>query len=528
MKNKTYLFLVLLTVFLFFVGLGQLPLYILDEAKNAECAREMWEKGDIVVPTFNGNLRTDKPPLHYFFMMLSYSLFGVSAFAARFFSALMGVLTVGVAFYYTKESLGQKAAICTVLILLSSLHFLFQFHLAVPDPYLIACITIAIFAFQYGLDQDAKKHLFFGYTATGLGVLAKGPVALGLVGLVMLLYLLFTKKLNANGLKKLNIPLGAVWFLALVLPWYVAVGKATNGEWLEGFFFTHNLNRFTDAMENHGGGFWMTWVYILIGMLPFILFLPVAIRKSIFPEIKSSAKNQQTNFLLLALLASFVIIGFFTISTTKLPNYTVPAYPFLAVLLGHYFSKQASFSWIPIALWTIVGVALPIGLLLGVKSYDLLNNFEWLAYLFFPLILGGILSLVFYWRKQLDWSLRSVVIGNTATAMLLFSLGLPKVFQQNPVEQSLPLVENQEQLMVYKNFNPAYLFNLDRTIKRAKVPLTVQQQIGIYPETIILTQERYLKDLRFFPYPLDTIFIQQDLFEQQKSVLLKLVNENSI
>lgn len=521
MKNQTIWWLTLLGLLLFFVGIGQLPLYILDEAKNAECAREMWERGDLIIPTFNDNLRTDKPPLHYFFMMLSYSIFGVSAFAARFFSALMGVLTLGATFYYTRKNLGLSTAIWTVLTLLSSLHFLFQFHLAVPDPYLIACITIAVFAFQNGLEKQSKKQLFFGYTATALGVLAKGPVAFGLVGLILLLYLLFTRQLNGKGLKQLHIPLGATWFLGLVLPWYIAVGKATNGAWIEGFFFTHNLNRFTDAMENHGGGFWMTWVYVLVGMMPFIFFLPASIRKSIFPKIRASKKDKSSNFLLLNSLAALVIIGFFTISTTKLPNYTVPAYPFLVVLLGYYFSKEKTVSWIPLTLWALIGVALPIGLFFGVKSYELLANFEWLACLFVPLTLGGIAGLIFHFKKQSNWSFRSMMIGNIISAILLFSIGLPKVFEQNPVEKSLPLVENQAHLITYKNFNPAYLFNLERTVQRAKVPLVLQQKLKLQPNTILLTQERYLKELRFFPYPLDTIFIQQDLFEQQKSVLLR-------
>ena len=75
-------------------------IYILDEAKNAECAREMLVSGDYIVPYFNGQLRTDKPPLHYFFMVISYKLFGVSAFSARFFSAVFGALTILISFFF--------------------------------------------------------------------------------------------------------------------------------------------------------------------------------------------------------------------------------------------------------------------------------------------------------------------------------------------------------------------------------------------------------------------------------------------
>ena len=66
--------------------IGLYPIYILDEARNSEAAREMLASGNYIVPFFNGQLRTDKPPLHYFFMIIGYKLFGVNALGARFFS----------------------------------------------------------------------------------------------------------------------------------------------------------------------------------------------------------------------------------------------------------------------------------------------------------------------------------------------------------------------------------------------------------------------------------------------------------
>ncbi len=74
------LFIISLTMLL--QNLDKPMIYILDEAKNAECAREMMVPGDFITPYFNGQLRTGKPPLHYFFMILSYKIFGVSAFSA--------------------------------------------------------------------------------------------------------------------------------------------------------------------------------------------------------------------------------------------------------------------------------------------------------------------------------------------------------------------------------------------------------------------------------------------------------------
>ena len=120
-----YYFLILLAGgFLCFANLGSHPIYILDEAKNAEAAREMFVNGNWIVPTFNDELRTDKPPLHYWFMMISYKLFGVSAFAARFFSAFFGILTLISTYHFTKKFINRRIAAITVFVICSAIFFM--------------------------------------------------------------------------------------------------------------------------------------------------------------------------------------------------------------------------------------------------------------------------------------------------------------------------------------------------------------------------------------------------------------------
>src|SRR6478752_9922944 len=92
--NKNLLILLAVSVVVFFANIGGTSIYVLDEAKNAGCAMEMYQRGDWVVPTFNGVLRTDKPPLHYYFMKVAYGIFGINSFSARVFSSLMGIFTV--------------------------------------------------------------------------------------------------------------------------------------------------------------------------------------------------------------------------------------------------------------------------------------------------------------------------------------------------------------------------------------------------------------------------------------------------
>ena len=72
-------------------NLGGSRLWDRDEPRNAGCAREMLARRDLVVPYFNGELRTHKPVLLYWCIMASYEVFGVNEFAARLPSALCAI-----------------------------------------------------------------------------------------------------------------------------------------------------------------------------------------------------------------------------------------------------------------------------------------------------------------------------------------------------------------------------------------------------------------------------------------------------
>ncbi len=506
------LVILLASAILFFANNWNLPIYILDEAKNAECAREMWEKGDYTVPTFNYEMRTDKPPLHYFFMALAYSVFGANAFAAHFFAAIMGILTVWVSFFYTRQFLGKSTAFLTALVLLSSIHFLFQFHLAVPDPFLIFSITVSIFSFYFYFNKKYISQLWIGYTFAALGVLAKGPVALGLIGLTMLLYLIFSRQLNWKTLKSLRISLGGLLFLSVALPWYIAVGNATEGEWVQDFFFKHNFNRFGDTMEGHGGGFWVTFLYVFLGLFPFAVFLP--------QSLALAWRSREQSFLKLCLIATGVIIGFFALSSTKLPNYTVPAYPFLAVLIAYFLDhilekkdwENSKLAW-SVGGGLLLSITLGIAAYFGLQSYPLLSDLAILGFVFVPCILGFLIT---FFVKQ-HW-VTSMAIGTVLTSLLLFYVVLPSIMSRNPVQESSYLLENKK-VIAYKRFNPAYCFHVQEPIPVLEEVSDVSDCLKKSPKTLVLSFTKYASDLE--ELGLDTLFIQQDLFEGTKTIILK-------
>ncbi len=504
--------LFILSFSLYTMNNGAFSIYILDEAKNTECAREMFERGDWVVPTFNYNLRTDKPPLHYFFMMTSYHLFGVNEWAARFFSGLFGALTVLITFLYTRRFTNQHTALWAAFALLASVHLSIQFHLAVPDPYLIFFFTWSLFLF-YAVITDKRTHeILLLYLAMGLGTLAKGPVAIALPGLIFLLFMIFTRQLKWPVIRSLKPFLGAAIVLAIALPWYLAVGFATNWEWTEGFFLKHNIGRFAGEMEGHGGIFLVTFAFILVGMFPFSAFLIQAYRYA--------WKNRRDQYLLFVAIAASVVIAFFSLSSTKLPNYTVPSYPFLAVMLAIYFTQgdlkrgvKASFSSI-----LVLGIILVPALYFGFQFDPTVKNIPEVAFYFIPASLGLLFSFYLFTRKKTNEALIATGISTMLASALFFLFVFPAIDVQNPVQKSLSLIENKE-VRYFQKFNPSYSFYLKKPIKEIQEN-EIAPFFEEYPDGIIISAKKKLNTIEL-PENLEIFFSEHDLFESPTTQLVR-------
>src|SRR6476620_2483993 len=313
-----------------------MPPWIYDEARNAECAREMWERNDWIVPTFNGGLRTLKPPLHYYFMFAGFNLFGITEWGARFFSALFGVFTIALTYYFVARYSSKLHAFITCCVLLASTHYLFQMRMSVPDPYLIFLNAASLFTGYAYFTERKFKWLFWCAVTLGLGTLAKGPVSIALPGLSLLVWLIWQRQLKQ--VFHWHIIVAAIITLAIAVPWYIAVHQATHGAWTRGFFLEHNIGRFSEPMEGHGGLFIIVPIFVLLGLLPASVFIGESLR-----HFRQRFSN---SFLQLAFCVMLVYIVFYSISGTKLPNYPTPCYPFVALLLANFidmgFSKSLS------------------------------------------------------------------------------------------------------------------------------------------------------------------------------------------
>lgn len=488
-----------------------ISIFSLDEAKNATCAREMLERADLIVPTFNGELRTDKPPVHYWFMMIAYKIFGVSEFSARFFSAVFGALTVLTTFVFAEKFFSQRVAVISTIILLSSFHFVLQFHMAVPDPYLIFFLTAGFYSFFAFYKLQKNIYLYIFYISIGLAVLTKGVVGVVLPSLIILLYLFINRNLKfILSMKPLS---GLLIVGAISLPWYLAVGIQTDWVWLKEFFLKHNISRFSQPMEGHGGLFIITFLFVFAGLLPFSVFLP--------QTIKHIWQNRHSDAVLYLSLIALVYTSFFAISKTKLPNYTVPVYPPLAILIATYLSAGRITRS---TLYSLLFLGI-LGVTLTVVSYTVLSHDKHLYVLknyagyFSVLFFGSLTAVYFYVKKEITKIITTVAGSGILLNILILGVVMPQIDRESSVRYIMQYIDKNQPVAYYKRFNPAFAFYVGKIIQPLETRQQVQEFLSNNPEGYILTREEYLKELEGLN--IKVVAKKKDLFENPVSVLIK-------
>ncbi len=510
-KASYFWWLFALLAFLLLFRLGATPIYILDEAKNAQCAKEMMQSNNLIVPTFNGELRTDKPPLHYFFMIAAYKMFGATAFAARFFSAIMGLLTVLVTYLYTKRLVNAFTAFCAAAILVVSTHFLFEFRLSVPDPYLIFFITLGLFSAFTWLQENNTPQLYIAAASLALATLAKGPVALALPGLCVLIWAVLNKKWKT--VYSWHLIPAFILLCIIAVPWYVAVDRATNGEWTSGFFIDNNLNRFSDPQEGHGGFFLLTLVFMIIGLLPFISFIGEAIkqRKTVF-------ESSLAKFSIITVL-SFVV--FFSVASTKLPNYAMPCYPFAAIILGSFMAtllnRELESKNYPYYILTVFTLIVPVAGYFAISQEAEAKDVNWIVFclLITPLIFIMALFMKTGWQKKVS----IIFIAYTLFNVIGLQYVYPTLYAQNPVAKTLATVKQYPAVYCYNIFNSGYRFYLDKNVPRTYDTATLRHWLDSSKYAIVITRTDFLDSLKGLP--LQEIARHHDIFELPTTVILK-------
>ena len=340
-----------------FWNLGGAALWDEDEPKNAACSTAMLDRGDWIVPTFNGRLRVEKPVLVNWVHIAGFSVAGRNETGARLGSACLTVGTAILTWHLAAILLGPEAGLLAGLAMASCIGTALSGRAATPDAPLAFCTTLGLWCFvaagrgrPRGAPRDPRSLAGCG-CALGAAMLAKGPVGLVLPLASFLAAEIWNAcddaeavgvagraRLVAARIRPGILVAGA---LVVALPWYVAVTLRTGGAWTEGFFLVHNVGRFAAPMEGHDGSAVLYYPLVLaVGFFPWSIVLAAALvhaaavtrdaARVVAPQRRDGMR------LLVCWLACWVMA--FSAAGTKLPGYVWPAYPALAAITADFLA----------------------------------------------------------------------------------------------------------------------------------------------------------------------------------------------
>src|SRR5438105_5151133 len=336
----------------FFWMLGAAPLFDVDEGAFSQATLEMFERRDFVSTYLNGQPRYDKPILVYWLQAASVALLGPSEWAFRLPSALCAALWALLTYLFARRSFGEERALFATIVLATSLGVYIIGRAATADALLNCLIAASMFAAWLHLSTGERRWLYATHATIGLGLLAKGPIAILLPFACTLVFCLAKKTLRLWARAVFDWRALTV-LVAIAAPWYALILRKEGWAFIEGFVMKHNVGRFSGPVSGHSGSLLYYFPVLLFITLPFIaLLLPVALR------LRDIWRDELQAYLLIWFAFVFV---FFSLSGTKLPPYVLFVYTGLAVLMALRAYESGAVAWIlaPVLAFFVALLLLP-------------------------------------------------------------------------------------------------------------------------------------------------------------------------
>ena len=322
---------------LFAFRLGSYPLGAGDEGRYAEIPREMIVSGDWVTPRLNGVVYFEKPPLVYWVVASSMSLFGQNEWAVRAVPALFALGGVLLTYAAARRLHGRDAGVISAVVLGTSLLYFALAHIVLLDMAMAVLMSATLFCFILGVRESPgwrRRWFFYGlYVSAALATLTKGLIGFLVTGAVMFLWLLVFNQWKR--LRPLYLPTGLLLFLAVAGPWHV-LAALHNETWAYRYFVFEHWLRFTTPAASRPGPWYYYIGVILAGLIPWVGFLWPALREGL--RGGWAARDKQADRWFLVTWVVFIFL-FFSKSHSKLVPYILPVFPALAVLIGAWLAQ---------------------------------------------------------------------------------------------------------------------------------------------------------------------------------------------
>lgn len=447
--------------------LGASPLFDEDEGFYAEASREMLENGNYLTAHINGAPQYDKPILIYWLQVISFQIFGLNEFAARFPSAVATFLWMLAIFSFTRRHMGLQSGFLSALFFISAIQVTITGKAAIVDSALNLFLTQCLFHL-YEYTQNHKRRIYTAAIYAGLGFLAKGPVAVVIPFGVSLFYCLMQRQFRLWLKMVFNLP-AILIFAAIALPWYVLEYMDQGMIFIQDFFLKHNLERFSRAFEGHSGSLLYYLPVIIIGTLPHcgLLF-------ALFRHAGSLFRQDVYRF-------CFIWIGFvlilFSFASTKLPHYILSAFPPLFILYGGVYEKLTHLKsyLVPAAVFLGIFLVLPLAIPLAIPYVQddfaacMMGDGQSLfgaGYYITSGLLAVSVILLFFSRQP--GRIRPAIVVSVAYLLIVNLVLMPRIgeLMQSPVREAAAVASRfPERVVMWGHTLPSFMFYAQKLVQ---------------------------------------------------------------
>lgn len=294
----------------------------------------MLATGDFVAPRLNGYRYFEKPPLHYWAVAASMSVFGETEGAARLPGKLSAVGMVLATVLFARRRWGERVALLAGLVVATSLLVVALGRVNSIDAPLSFAVSTSAFAFAAFQEHErsgdrarARAALYLLHASCAAAVLLKGLVGLVLPGGAILVWAVLSRRLAI--VPKLFSPGPLLVFLALVLPWHVAIARR-DAEWFDFYVVGEHFRRYFQSGHRREDSAFLFAGVLAGGLIPWSAFLPRLL--GAFPSLRRGEWRDRGTEAYLQVFWVLVVV-FFSLSRSKLVPYILPVWPSVALLL---------------------------------------------------------------------------------------------------------------------------------------------------------------------------------------------------
>jgi 4-amino-4-deoxy-L-arabinose transferase-like glycosyltransferase len=328
-RFRVILFLGVCGLGLLGAGTWSLPLIDRDEPRFAGATREMVAAGEWVIPYFNGEYRFDKPVLIYWLMRIGIFIFGDHEWGVRFPSIFFAVGTAWLIYEIGRTLRRPGTGLLGGCLWLTLLQVLLHGRLAVADMPMVFFLTLVQWALLHLVVVEGSWKRFgvwfwLLWLGLGMGFLAKGPIALAVpLGTLLLWRWLFWR--GPVVWSKLQAGWGVVVMLAVMGSWGIPALIMTDGLFWKVGMGEHVIERGTEAFNNRSFLFFFYFLVAPLSLLPWF-----GLAGYVWQSLRRVWDGET------AFLAAWVVVPYviFSIYSTQLPHYVMPAFPAMALLFA--------------------------------------------------------------------------------------------------------------------------------------------------------------------------------------------------